>query len=1185
LGDLNLSKGGSADLQYALRLGAGFGSQIAMLLLRAIPGHPQRVLPEVYQRWLADVSGYEQADLEVVQHTLRIRHDGPPVRTPARSTWKFGQGPSLFAPVPKDEPEQTAPTPVAEQAQTGATFEQIRDFVLAQVSEKTGYAADMLDPDLDLEADLGIDTVKQAELFATIRQHYNIPRREDLRLADYNTLRKVMAFVQEGLGSVGFAEANVQQPAEPVETVLPEPAPSAEPVEVEPAKVEVEAAQPVKIGAAFDRQAICQKVLDVVSQKTGYPPEMLDMELDLEADLGIDTVKQAEMFAEVRSHYGIARREDLRLADYNTLARVVDFVEEALTAQATVQGEQAPEQQQMPLNVPALSPERKPVRRRVPVPVLRGRLDLYLPTGVTLETGTAVWIIDGGKVAEALARRLRARSVRVMLLSAEQVLHEFDRLSSEPPQGVYDLTALTAEPNWTEMDKTAWQEALNQRTLPLYQLLHAFSQLSFVIAATRMGGLHGYGLEGATDALGGAVSGLVKALGRERPACFVKVVDFGDDLTDAKIATRLLEETLKDADAVEVGWRGQQRFGVATLDQPLPEDVFDLPEKPVFLVSGGSGGITVPILRDLAQRTQGCFYLLGRTPLPENRQDVDWLRRDREGLRAALIERMGKPTPVQVEQVLSGLERAAAVFDLLSEIEQLGGRAIYRVCDVQQAEAVRRVVTEIVAAEGRVDVLIHAAGVERSRKIESKPLDEFQATLAIKATGLFNLYQAIADTTCKAMILFGSVAGRFGNAGQTDYSAANDLLARMALYFRRVAPQMKVLTLDWGAWGEVGMASRGSLPKLMQRAGVELLSPQDAAPLVYQELMHGHQSTEVVLAGKLGLLEEAGRKPEGGLDLEQANRALTEGNPRHVMLSRLTHYDADQWIWLEAELDPNQQPFLKDHAMNGTPLLPGVMGIEGFSVAAQHITSVLGSSEQELQVIGLEDVQFLTPLKFYRNEARRICWKAQIRPEGQALTAYVSLESEQVRWQGEAEVQIHFRAKVHLSVVAPQPLQLEQVPHWNGQYTLSAEDVYRLYFHGPAFRVLQAVQRSGEGLLARMNPTLPPLTETVNLLTNPLLLELCLQTAGLWQAGATGALALPSAIGRLLFYASPKNDVPVYAEVYPRYNVQGQLSFDARVLDESGQVYLEVRDYRTAELPDAIDSGLRSLLQPLVSAN
>ena len=69
--------------------------------------------------------------------------------------------------------------------------------ILALVADKTGYPADMLALDLDLEADLGIDTVKQAEVFATIREHYGIERDDQLKLRDYPTLAHVIGFVHD----------------------------------------------------------------------------------------------------------------------------------------------------------------------------------------------------------------------------------------------------------------------------------------------------------------------------------------------------------------------------------------------------------------------------------------------------------------------------------------------------------------------------------------------------------------------------------------------------------------------------------------------------------------------------------------------------------------------------------------------------------------------------------------------------------------------------------------------------------------------------------------------------------------------------------------------------------------------------------------------------------------------------
>ena len=177
--------------------------------------------------------------------------------------------------------------------------------MLAIVAEQTGYPSDLLDLDLDLEADLGIDTVKQAEVFATIREAYGIERDDSLKLRDYPTLNHVVAFARERTPQ-----------AEPAE-----PAPVA-PAPVAPAPVE-----PVAAGDGVEA-----RVLAIVAEQTGYPSDLLDLDLDLEADLGIDTVKQAEVFAAIREAYGIERDDSLKLRDYPTLSHVVAFARDAHAA-------------------------------------------------------------------------------------------------------------------------------------------------------------------------------------------------------------------------------------------------------------------------------------------------------------------------------------------------------------------------------------------------------------------------------------------------------------------------------------------------------------------------------------------------------------------------------------------------------------------------------------------------------------------------------------------------------------------------------------------------------------------------------------------------------------------------------------------------------------------------------------
>ncbi|MRS03729.1 acyltransferase domain-containing protein, partial [bacterium] len=202
-----------------------------------------------------------------------------------------------------------ASMPVAVSSKVVIQNDEVKEYVLAAVSEKTGYPAEMLDTDLDLEADLGVDTVKQAELFATIRQHYDIPRREDLRLSEYNTLAKVIQFVLD----------NVQNQSMPAE--------------------EIKQAEMVVEEISHEDLDVKAFVIQQVAEKTGYPAEMLDLELDLEADLGVDTVKQAELFASMREHYGIPRKDDLRLTDYNTLAKVINFFKENVNASTAYSGQ------------------------------------------------------------------------------------------------------------------------------------------------------------------------------------------------------------------------------------------------------------------------------------------------------------------------------------------------------------------------------------------------------------------------------------------------------------------------------------------------------------------------------------------------------------------------------------------------------------------------------------------------------------------------------------------------------------------------------------------------------------------------------------------------------------------------------------------------------------------------------
>ena len=773
-----------------------------------------------------------------------------------------------------------APSPVSAPA---PTQDSIKEKVLEIVAEKTGYPKDMLDLDLDLEADLGIDTVKQAEMFAAIRAAYGIPRDQDLKLRDFPTLAHVIRFAIER--QPGAAATPAVTAGAPPATTAKAPAPAS-------SETTAPAPAPSAIAAPTE-DSIKDKVLEIVAEKTGYPKDMLDLDLDLEADLGIDTVKQAEMFAAIRATYGIPRDQDLKLRDFPTLAHVIKFAVDRQPGATTVAAAQ-PAAAAVPTSAFPTPVGPRPILasfdaadkipRRVPVATLRPVLTLCKTTGVTLAAGRRVVIMpDSGGVAEALTLRLQSLGVEVLSIDgtfdADALATRLKTwLAAGPVQGVYWLPALTREPALTDMDANTWHEALRVRIKLLFTTMRAlYEQVAgagtFLVSATCLGGQHGYDAAGAVAPLGGAVTGFTKAYKRERPDVLVKAVDFETDRAPLEVAEILVEEALRDPGAVEIGYKAGQRWTVGVEEQPATDGKpgMTLDKNTVFLVTGAAGSIVSAITADLAAASGGTFYLLDLVPEPDpNNPDLKRYASDKDGLKRELFKRIQargeRATPALVEKELAALERAQAAESAIEAVRAAGGTAHYFSLNLTDHEAVARVIKQVRERSGRIDVLLHAAGLERSHFLPDKEPREFDLVFDVKADGFFNLLHAIGDMPLGATVAFSSVAGRFGNGGQTDYSAVNDLLCKISSSFRTTRPVTRGIAIDWTAWGGIGMATRGSIPKMMEVAGIDMLPPEAGIPIIRRELTAGGTRGEIVIGKRLGIMLSE-FDATGGLDL------------------------------------------------------------------------------------------------------------------------------------------------------------------------------------------------------------------------------------------------------------------------------------------------------------------------------
>jgi len=1063
----------------------------------------------------------------------------------------------------------------------------VTETVLSVVAEVTGYPPEMLDLDLDLEADLGVDTVKQAEVFATIRETFGIERDENLKLRDYPTLAAVIGFVRDRAG-IPAPSAAVSDGA----TAAPDGAAVGDPMleRAVPAAGSVEApAAPAPVAA---EDPVVAKVLEVVADKTGYPPEMLDLDLDLEADLGVDTVKQAEVFATIREHFGIERDENLKLRDYPTLAAVIGFVRDRahLEPPATPAGSKG----QVAAEAAVAAPEPEApaamrivgsieaadrVPRRVPVSVLRPPLGLTKSTGVSLSNGARVVVAaDKGGVADALIKRLRKLDVQVLSLDVTADNDAIDEqlgawLADGPVTGVYWLPGLDEAGPVEAMDLPTWREALRRRVKALYTTMRKlYDGNPFLVSATRLGGRHGYDERGALNPLGGAVTGFTKSYKREKADVLVKAVDFEAGRKTAVLADRLVDETLADPGCVEVGYADNQRWTVSFEERPAADGNpgMELGPETVFVITGAAGSIVSAIIADLANAAAGgVFHLLDLTPEPDPaNDDLRMFTRDHDGLKARIIERRKaageRVTPVMVERELAGIERGAAALAAIESVQSAGGTARYHSVDLTNADAVGAVGAEIAQSSGRVDVLVHAAGIEISRNLPDKEPREYNLVFDVKSDGWFNLMHAIGSMPLGATVGFSSVAGRFGNLGQTDYSAANDLLCKLASSMRNNRPETRGIAIDWTAWGGIGMATRGSIPKIMEAAGIDVLPPEAGVATVRRELTAGGTRGEIVVAGRLGMMGTE-FDPTGGLDVEKID--VSTSGP---MVGRVVEMGIHSGLTVETTLDPVEQKFLDDHRIDGTPVLPGVMGVEAFGEVARLLWP-------DRHVTAVENVQYREPVKFYRDQPRTLTVSARFRADGDDVVAACRLTaSRTLPNRPEPQVTTHFLADVRLST-APLPADSAEKPGEAPDSAVAAEDIYQIYFHGPAFQVLEKAWGAGEGVDGLFASNLPAghVPTERPLVMAPRLIELCFQTAGVYEIGTTGRMALPLHIDRVVVPRQPKSTVaPLVAQVVPRDG-----GFDARVVDAAGHVIIRLENYRTVVLPAPIDADRLAPLQ------
>lgn len=354
--------------------------------------------------------------------------------------------------------------------------------------------------------------------------------------------------------------------------------------------------------------------------------------------------------------------------------------------------------------------------------------------------------------------------------------------------------------------------------------------------------------------------GMFKSLAREQSRLSVKNVDLAAELLAAErlpeTAERLVDEFLASEPQLEIGLTLDNRWRLAVRenDRALLERAdWQLSRNDVVLITGGAYGVTAEVAKALAQRYRPKLVLVGRSALPDS-EPAELQTLDVAGLRKHCIEqarqRGERLAPAEIEKQLKRLLRDRQIRETLGTIHAAGAEVEYHAVDVRDEQAMQTLLDDLYKRHGRIDGVIHGAGVIEDKLWADKSAESFARVFGTKVESVQILARRLQPETLKFFVLFSSVSGRLGNLGQSDYAAANEVLNKFAAAMRGRwidgrAWSGRAVALNWGPW-DAGMIG-DELRKLYAAHGIGLIPLDEGVQACLDELRYRAPS-EVILA-------------------------------------------------------------------------------------------------------------------------------------------------------------------------------------------------------------------------------------------------------------------------------------------------------------------------------------------------
>jgi len=1020
--------------------------------------------------------------------------------------------------------------------------------LLGIVAERTGYPTDMLGLGQDLEAELGIDSIKRVEILGAFQKA-----------------------LPTALGDAMQAGMERFTRARSLTAILDAATALVKPLAAAPAAVIAKIADAVVAGPATavaaatlpDRASLTETLLGIVADRTGYPTDMLGLEQDLEAELGIDSIKRVEILGALQKSLPGSIADAMqagmeRFTRARSLTAILDAAGTlAVSPVPSLPASAAAETAAAPAVAAADSiPRYAPRARRCDLPKQRHPI-----------AGLHVLTADADGVATELAARITAAGGKAAIITAAEAAdpatlsQTFDSLRRQHGRisGLVHLAPLSiVEAN----DLASWKHQSQMQAKALFWLIQqAMSDLarapSVALAASRFGGSLGRETEGPSLPQAGAAVGLFNCATQEIPSLRARLVDFEAQATAATIVDALFDELSADDARTEIGYADGVRHGYTHAAETLVDHPFAPHLTPngdwVVLITGGARGITAEIAEELA-RPGMRLVLLGRSPLPGvEAPRTAGIASEAELKKILLADAVAaglKPTPVELARQLSALLASREILGNIARLAKAGAVVDYRPCDVRNPDAFAALIDALYAQYGRIDAVLHGAGVIEDKRIPDKTPESFDRVYDTKVDSAWVLATRLKPESLQLLALFTSVSGRFGNTGQSDYAAANETLNRLAWQLQRRWNGVRVISINWGPW-DAGMASQQVRDAFRARGIVPIPVPAGRRWFM-DELAYGPRKDVELVAGEGPWdTDRAGSSPALDEDATAAAPGLL------ALIRRPLKMGAGGAVVYEHALNLANDPYLADHRLDGKPVVPAATALEYIAQFAQ-------AAWPEWQVAEIRDLRAFSGIVLDADSAEKtLVLKARSSTHSDAGSQAVTIEIHEAGRKSP-----NYRASVILLPKLPEAPLSSVTPMTTGT-PMNARQMYAEHlFHGPQFQIVTEVSAlSPDGVDATVIASCPrTMLGTDEVADSRWLFDFGLvdtapQLALVWARVTHGKTALPSSFGRVARYGHGPvvGRLMVTVRIKPAGHEAG-VRYDMEFVDERGRVRLAIFD-------------------------